>query len=158
MRPTSAELITRISDALDTTVLPAIKDDKWAASVVRSAMTLLSHLATRVELEAPVLIADNADADEALRAVAASLAKHPALHGRVKNGLENGIAIPLYDAVALDARNREYQTVIEAILRELHNSPDAADRNTRGVLLDYLRRRVGRERDIYFPAFTGPPF
>lgn len=160
MRPTSAELIARIAEALETTVLPAIADDKWAASVVRSANTLLAHLAKRVETEAPMLIADNADAHAALHEAVSgdALRRHPALRRLVNETLENDPDPPAYDAVALDARNRQYQAAIEALLRTLYGSTDAAERHVRQSLLGYLRRRVGRERDIYFPAFTGPPF
>jgi hypothetical protein len=156
MRPTSAELMTRISDALDTTVLPAIKDDKWAASVVRSAMTLLAHLAKRVELEGPMLVADNQDADTTLQECTDVLNKH-GLHARIE-AIRTGTAIAAFDTVALDARNREYQGIVESALRALYGSSDISEKKARDRLLAYLRRRVGRERDIYFPAFTGPPF
>lgn len=156
MRPTSAELMTRMSDALDTTVLPAIKDDKWAASVVRSTVTLLAHLAKRVELEGPMLVGDNQDADTTLQECTDVLAKHglrkqfDAVHAEA--------IIQAYDTVALDARNREYQAIVELALRKLHKSSEVSDKKARAALLAYLRRRVSRERDIYFPAFTGPPF
>jgi hypothetical protein len=158
MRPSSAELITRISEALDATVLPAITDDKWAASVVRSATTLLNHLAKRVEIEAPVLLEDNEDARATLADVENSLGKRAALQVSIKVALALRDDIPAWNVVALNARNREYQSAVEHILRELYGTTDAAEQCTREVLLNYLRRRVGRERDLYFPAFMGPPF
>jgi hypothetical protein len=163
MRPTSAELIERIAEALDTTVLPAVADDKWASSVVRSATTLLAHLAKRVEREAPILLADNEDARTTIETVAADqtlLSSYPALHRSVLEVLEPTAEVPAFDAVALDARNREYQAVVEQLLRRLHDAakPDSAEAQIRLSLRAYLKRRMEREKELYFPAFVGPPF
>jgi hypothetical protein len=158
MRPSSAQLITRISEALDTTVLPAIVDDKWAASVLRSATTLLNHLAARVEIEVPILLEDNEDARATLADVENALGNRAVLLALVEDALAAHEAVPTWNATALDARNRDYQTAIEHILRELYGTRDAAEQEARETLLNYLRRRVGRERDLYFPAFTEPPF
>ena len=161
MRPTSAELIESISEALGQTVLPVVADDKWAASVVRSAMTLLAHLAKRIELEAPVLIADNDDAHAVLVEIYAGgplPEKYFDLQKRLKETLEGRTETAPFDVTALDARNRGYQTVIEGLLAGLYDSPGEREANIRSTLCQYLKRRLERERDIYFPAFTGPPF
>ena len=159
MRPGSTELLERIAEALDHTVLPAVADDKWAASVVRSATTLLHHLARRVELEAPFLLADNSDARDVLAGIAqqtgAGIEAELAAEIELLVGEQTPIAA--YDVVALDARNRRYQ---EAMSQLLERSADASGRTTeiRRVLRRYFKRRMERERDMYFPAFTGPPF
>ncbi|HLY57657.1 MAG TPA: hypothetical protein VKS60_18985 [Stellaceae bacterium] len=201
MRPTSRELIERIAEALTDTVLPAVAHDKWAASTVRSATTLLNHLAERVEREVPVLLADNADAEETLRAVRALVAPQspsPPFRGEREGpakregevgldapnpphlaptlsppmgrrgsaerafaaALDETAPVPSHDAVALDARNGRYQEAIEALLHALYEPARSDDvaRTCRTMLRDYLGRRRAREREMYFPAFLGPPF
>jgi hypothetical protein len=161
MRPTTRALIERIAEALNDTVLPAVAHDKWAASTVRSATTLLNHLASRVEIELPVLVADNTDAAETLRAVRALLHLPSAQAEKMASVLAEGVPASAYDLIALEARNRRCQALIEAILRAIYGqaqqdgSPEAA---CRALLRDYLARRMARERDLYFPAFVGPPF
>jgi hypothetical protein len=161
MRPTARALIERIAEALNDTVLPAVAHDKWAASTVRSATTLLNHLASRVEIELPVLAADNTDAAETLRAVRALLDLPSAQAEEMASVLADDAPASAYDLIALEARNRRCQTLIEAILRAIYEpaqqdgSPEAA---ARALLRDYLARRMARERDLYFPAFVGPPF
>jgi hypothetical protein len=162
MRPTSVELIERIAEALDQSVLPAVGDDKWAASVVRSATTLLAHLAKRIPLEAPVLLADNEDAKAVLSGLALRLQDHSPGDETAQElrSLGDAEPIPVYDAPALDTRNRLYQTAVERLLRSAHERAWTEDINAYvlGEIRQYLKRRMERERDIYFPAFTGPPF
>jgi hypothetical protein len=161
MRPTSEELLERIAEALDQTVLPAVGDDKWAASVVRSATTLLAHLAKRVPLEAPVLLADNDDARRVLTGIAERFAQSKSSAAReIETAIGNDTPIDAYDVVALDTRNASYQTVMERLLREHYRDsqvPGAAA-DMRRELRHYFKRRMDRERDMYFPSFTGPPF
>ena len=163
MRPTSVELLERIAEALDQTVLPAVVEDKWAASVVRSATTLLAHLAKRVPLEAPVLLADNDDARGVLAAIArrfAASGSKTGVVGEIEIAIVDDAPIDAYDVVALDARNTTYQSIMERLLREYYRdsqSPGAAA-DMRRDLRHYFRRRMERERDMYFPSFTGPPF
>jgi hypothetical protein len=73
MRPSSRELLEGIAGALERQVAPAILD-KWAASVLRSAVQLLGHLASRVEDEARILEEDNADARRVLTKMASRIA------------------------------------------------------------------------------------
>ena len=61
VRPTTRELVDGIANALERQVSPVVQD-KWAASVLRSAVQLLRHVAVRVEDEARLLVEDNADA------------------------------------------------------------------------------------------------
>ena len=61
MKPSTREIIENIIKSLDEVVLPVV-EDKQAASSLRSARTLLDHLARRVEGDADMLLADNADA------------------------------------------------------------------------------------------------
>jgi hypothetical protein len=161
MRPTSVELLERIAEALDQTVLPAVGEDKWAASVVRSATTLLGHLAKRVPLEAPVLLADNDDARAVLTDIAARFASSGSNAVReIETVIVDDTPIDAYDVVALDTRNATYQRVMERLLREYYRDSQApgAAADMRRNLRHYFKRRMERERDMYFPSFTGPPF
>lgn len=162
MRPSSKDLIERIAGQLTDMVLPAVGDDKWAGSVVRSATTLLNHLAARVEREAPFLLADNEDLRATLGALEQTLgsALPPSLSATLTSALNDAAEIPAYDVTALYARNRAYQDLAEKLLRSLHAPArtDAAARDGQTALRAYLARRLERERDLYFPSFIGPPF
>ncbi len=161
MRPSSVELLERIAEALDQTVLPALADDRWAASVVRSSTTLLLHLAKRVQLEAPVLLADNDDARQVLAALLERLAPPdvaPELAAEIANLVGEQTFIPSHDLAALDTRNRRYQEAMERLLQRRDGQPPDVQEEIRRALRSYFKRRMEREREMYFPSFTGPPF
>ncbi|HTT83651.1 MAG TPA: hypothetical protein VMF67_09215 [Rhizomicrobium sp.] len=159
MKPGSVELLERIAETLDQTVLPALADDKWAASAVRSATTLLHHLAKRIELEAPILLADNSDAKNVLAGIVIHFRADmdAEIAGEIDGLIGDAAPIADYDVTALDARNRRYQA---AMARLLDRGAVSSDRGSeiRGELRAYFKRRSERERDMYFPSFTGPPF
>ena len=74
--------------------------------------------------------------------------------------LDDAAPVAIHDAVALDARNRIYQVAVEALLRGLYEPArrDDVAAACRKLLRGYLDRRRARERELYFPAFLGPPF
>lgn len=160
MRPTARELIENVAASLERDVSPHVAD-KWAASAIRSAVQLLSHVATRVETEQAVLIEDNTDVRQVLESSRAQLAAYAggsALCRAIDHVLATADPAP-YDAVGLDRRNDAYQGVVELLLRDrpaLHALP--AGREIHADLRSYLRRRLQREHALYFPAFTGAPF
>jgi hypothetical protein len=161
MQPTARTLIDRIADALDETVLPSLSQDKWSASTVRSAVTLLRHLAKRVELEAAVIAADTADAHTVLTGLLPRI--RPGEDAELKAKIAAILAEPAppsFDTPALDAQNTRYQAVFEQLLRDQYDGgwTNEQAQPVRGAIRAYLRRRLARERDMYMPEFSGPPF
>lgn len=161
MRPSSSEILAGIAAALSGQVAPVVQD-KWAASVLRSAVQLLGHLATRVEEEAGILREDNADARRTLAAIVPGIAGEPDAAGPLRAAIEQAVAADdasTCDAAALAARNDAYQAAVEGLLRhrECHGRLDGGG-TIRDELHAYLARRLAREQHLYFPSFTGPPF
>jgi len=158
VRPSARELIEGVAAALERDVAPQLSD-RWAASALRSAVQLLNHLAVRVEVEARVLLEDNDDARRVLESVCARLGSSPA-DAALRAMIETALGAPeppRHDAVLLDEANEALQRVIEHVLRRRTLAEDP-----QGMihmdLRAYLRRRLERERPLYFPAFTGAPF
>ena len=161
MRPSSRELLEGIAAALDRQVAPAV-EDKWAASVLRSAVQLLGHLAVRVEDEARILEEDNVDAHQVLAAIAARIRDDApdaaALAAPVSDALQAGGA-PSVDSISLSARNDAYQLAIECLIRHRDELRElTGDERAHEGLRGYLKRRLVREHHLYFPSFTGAPF
>jgi hypothetical protein len=160
MRPDSSELLEQIARTLDTQVLPAVGDDRWAASALRSAGTLLAHLARRVKLELPILLADNDDAAATLQRIASHPqpeSANPAVLAALLDLLAAPACVPAYDVTALEERNRGYQAEMERLLRECRSTGRMPA--VHAELRAYFKRRTARERDLYFPVFTtGAPF
>jgi hypothetical protein len=152
MQPSARALIEAIIKSLDEVVIPVVTD-KLAASSLRSARALLDHLARRVEGEAEMLRADNADALAVCRAIAARFGGRQAV---------SSIAAFLHAGPDGSAQglNQTMQTVIEATLRGLPPAGAESDEEAeiRAMLRDYLGRRFALEREMIFPAFLGPPF
>ena len=118
MRPTTRELVDGIANALERQVSPVVQD-KWAASVLRSAMQLLRHVAVRVEDEARLLVDDNADAARTLEGAVRHLQPGPdsdALRSMIASALQAPAPAP-YDAVQLAEHNERLQAAIEQLLR-----------------------------------------
>ncbi len=170
MRPTTRELVDGIANALERQVSPVVQD-KWAASVLRSALQLLRHVAVRVEDEARLLIDDNADAARTLEGAVRHLQPGPdsdTLRGMIASALQAPAPAP-YDAVQLAEHNERLQAAIEQLLRrqgapDAPDVPDAPEASMPGeaALLGetraYLQRRLAREQHLYFPVFSSPPF
>jgi hypothetical protein len=161
MRPSSRELLEGIAGALERQVAPAILD-KWAASVLRSAVQLLGHLASRVEDEARILEEDNADARRVLTKMASRIAANRPRVAPLADAVAQALQAeetPSSDVVRLTERNDAYQAAIEFLVRNRDASvelPDGAI--VREELHAYLQRRLAREHHLYFPSFTGAPF
>jgi hypothetical protein len=160
MRPTTRELIDGIVTALEHQVAPVVQD-KWAASVLRSATQLLNHIALRAEDEARVLIEDNLDVRQVLEAIRPRLAGKAdigPLHAAVEEALK--AAEPAsHDVVGLGARNDAYLAAVEKLVRHRGLVRQATEgASVHEQLRGYLRRRLKREHHLYFPVFTGPPF
>jgi hypothetical protein len=159
MRPTTVELLESIAQALEDHVLPVMQD-KWGASTLRSAMQLLHHLALRVPLEAGILAADNDDACRILTLVGDRLRQlgETDLAAAAVAALSGRSVDPL-DVTAADALNETYQGAVEKIiaardrLRTIDTPPQIHQ-----TLVDYLQRRLDRERRMFVPVFLSPPF
>jgi hypothetical protein len=159
VRPTSAELLDSIAQALEDQVLPLIQD-KWGASTLRSAMQLLRHLALRVPLEPRILAADNDDVRRILTLAHDRLTQlgETDLAAAAAAALGPRAADPL-DVVAADAQNETYLRAVESIvaardrLRAVDGPPTIHQ-----SLIDYLQRRLERERAMFLPVFLSPPF
>jgi hypothetical protein len=159
MRPTTVELLDSIAQALEEQVLPVIPD-KWGASTLRSAMQLLRHLALRVPLEAGILAADNDDVRRILTLVGDRLSQlgETDLAAAAAAALSARSVDPL-DVIAADAVNETYQGAVEMIiaardrLRTIDTPPQIHQ-----TLVDYLQRRLDRERRMFVPVFLSPPF
>ncbi len=158
MRPTSAELLDSIAQALEDQVLPLIQD-KWGASTLRSAMQLLRHLALRVPLEPRILAADNDDVRRILTLAHDRLTQigESDLASTAAAALGASAADPL-DVIATDAQNETYLRAVEAIvaardrLRAVDGPPTIHQ-----SLIDYLQRRLERERGMFLPVSLEPP-
>jgi hypothetical protein len=159
MRPTTVELLESIAQALEDQVLPVVQD-RWGASTLRSAMQLLRHLALRVPLEAGILAADNDDARRILTLASDRLRQlgETDLAAAAAAALSARSVDPL-DVVAADAQNEAYLRAVETIiaardrLRAIDTPPQIHQ-----TLVDYLQRRLDRERGMFVPVFLSPPF
>jgi hypothetical protein len=159
VRPTSAELLDSIAQALEDQVLPLIQD-KWGASTLRSAMQLLRHLALRVPLEPRILAADNDDVRRILTLAHDRLTQlgETDLAAAAAAALGPRAADPL-DVVAADAQNETYLRAVESIVaaRDRLRAVDVPP-TIHQSLIDYLQRRLERERAMFLPVFLSPPF
>lgn len=159
MRPTSAELLETIAQELEDKVLPLVQD-KWGASTLRSAMQLLRHLALRVPSEPRILAEDNDDARRTLTLVHERLTRlgESELAATTAVALSSRSADPL-DVVAADAMNEIYLRAVEAIIAARDRLRAVDDPPTvHQTLVDYLQRRLARERGMFLPVFLSAPF
>jgi hypothetical protein len=161
VRPTTRELLERVATALEHQVLPSVQD-KWAASVLRSAVQLLGHAAVRAQDEPRILVEHIADARLLLETIAPRLESGRAEIAALREAVSQALQIPhaaAHDVVALGLEDESLQTVIELLLRHRDVLGMTANSDqTHADVLDCLRRRLAREHQLYFPAFTGAPF
>ena len=165
MRPSAREIIEGIAWTLDNRVAPHATEP-WAASSLRSIRGLLQHLAERVEVEGPLLADDNAD----LRAVLAGALGRLGGNGAAWQTLAPGIRAALervwrdpaaYPTVAsLSEENGALSALVERLIHALHADglDDLARAATMAAVREYLARQAERERPLFLPAFTGPPY
>jgi hypothetical protein len=160
MRPTSRELLEGIAAALERQVAPVVQD-KWAASVLRSAVQLLAHLGVRVEDEARLLSEDNADARRVLEPLSRRIVAGGSA-GALRAALDEALRpddSAAWDTLALAACNDRYQSAIELLVRHRELLAQVTgDGTAHEELRAYLQRRLAREQHLYFPSFLGPPF
>lgn len=159
MKPDAPQMLKAIAVALERDVLPHV-GDKWAASSTRSAIQLLQHLAIRVTLEPRIL------ADEALRleewlpvlAVALEAAGEAALAQEAKvAGVPSGA--PAHDLQAAQAYDERRLALLERLLADRERLESQHEtREWPARIVDYLRGRLERERELYLPVFLTPPF
>ena len=159
MRPTTRELVDGIANALEHQVSPVVQD-KWAASVLRSAVQLLRHVAVRVEDEARLLVEDNADAARTLDDARRRLPPGPdldALRAMIASTLQVPAPAPT-DARQLGEHNERLQAAIEQLLHCQTASDQGDEAEILAGISAYLQRRLAREQHLYFPVFNSPPF
>ena len=131
MVPSSRTLIESIRYGLATQVGPVVAD-QVALSVLRSIDALLVHLAVRVEDEAALLVADNADLRDVLGVELVEEAGPSVIELTTRHG------------------------VLLAQLDEALAGVLAAGDTARLAEIDaYLARRLERETPLILPAFAG---
>ena len=165
MKPSAREIIEGIAWALDNRVAPHATE-AWAASSLRSIRGLLQHLAVRVELEGPLLAEDNADMRTLLEGAAARLGERddawtvlaPDVRSALDRVWRDPAAYPLVASLAEE--NEALSALVERLIHALHADGlnDLARAATKAAVREYLARQAERERPLYVPAFTGPPY
>ncbi|MFA5632206.1 MAG: hypothetical protein WC997_11880 [Porticoccaceae bacterium] len=151
------ELVDSIVIALDDQIRPLIKEDKWAASTLRSVTLLLRHISVRVEEEPHVLGSDNIDSCQVLKTIRPLVADDVELERLIDEVLN--LPVPFCDIVSVVSYNQRCQMVAERLLQYCAAMRGTAGGDTiRRELRAYLRRRLDRESHLYFPLFTEPPF
>jgi hypothetical protein len=137
MEPSTAELVERIATALRERIAPLVADQPWPASELRSIDALLALVAARIEHEADVVAADNADLERLLARLAEA-------------GVDTGDPEDLTTGTALQ-RNLAMRTALEQAIHQIHDgSHDAAV----SALRAYLATAAEREQLVY-GALTG---
>jgi hypothetical protein len=139
----TSALFDNINWVLENEIAPAVADQPWLASYMRSINGLLPYLDARLELEGGALHADNVDARETLEAAAAA-------------GLltaEIGTVLATYDdrtayrtVAELRAESTAYGEVVDRVIGLAHDGDH-------GALVERLRayvlRSVERKAPIY---------
>jgi hypothetical protein len=121
---------------------------------------LLRHLALRVPLEAGILATDNDDACRILTLVSDRLRElgETDLAAAAAAALGACPVDPL-DVIGADALNENYLRAVETIIaaRDRLRAVDIPPQ-IHQTLVDYLQRRLDRERGMFIPVFLSPPF
>jgi len=163
VKPTTKQLINSISWSLDNKVAP-MTEDKWAASTLRSVRCLLTHLATRADLEGQLLFDDNIDLRDTLRRVETVLAPvSPALGAAISDVLRKEWRSPdeYPTVVSLTAENDAMRSVADVVLVALR-AGDVVDEHirteARGEVESWVRRRLVRDQPLFLPAFMANNF
>jgi gamma-glutamyl:cysteine ligase YbdK (ATP-grasp superfamily) len=139
MEPSTVELVERIATALRERIAPLVADQPWPASELRSIDALLALVVARIEHEAEVVAADNAELELLLARLAEA-------------GIDTG-GQPLAGAgtATPQERNLAMRSALERAIREIH---DGAHDTEVAAVRAYLVAAAEREQLIY-GALTG---
>ena len=132
MEPSTAELVERIATALRERIAPLVADQPWPASELRSIDALLALVAARIEHEAEVVAADNADLERLLARLAEA-------------GVDTGPQ-PVAGAGTPQERNLAMRTSLERAIHEIHDGAHDAEV---AAVRAYLVAAAEREQLIY---------
>jgi hypothetical protein len=158
VKPTSADLLSGIADALDRQVLPAITD-KWAASTVRSASQLLRHLAVRVERE-PRLLREEAHDLAAVLTGARLLFGHTEL-ADICAALDRALIVPAAEAddmPGLRARHEALSSAAETVIAARDRVRQVTGSNAiHDQIVDCLLRQLDPQSALIEPFQSLPP-
>jgi len=168
MKPTATQLIDAARLALEEHVAPEAKGE-LAASAIRSVTMILKHLAVRSEIEADILWTEHTALKNLLQDAARTLEnlQQPPgdrLAGRIADQL-SGSAVADADypsAALLDEENTALRALLDDLLIAILSIPEEAPGQEdlhllHGRIREHLLAQNRRERDLYFPVFTGPP-
>ena len=134
MEPSTAELVERIATALRERIAPLVADQPWPASELRSIDALLALVAARIEHEAEVVAADNADLE-------------PLLTRLAEAGVDTGRQPFAGAGTGTPAeRNLAMRTALERAIHEIHDGAHDAEV---AAVRAYLVAAAEREQLIY---------
>lgn len=132
MRPTTPELVEAIATVLRERIAPLLADQPWPASELRTIDALLALVGARVEHEAAVLAADNADLVPLLHELAAA-----------------GVPVPACEptpGASAHAWNVELRSALEAAIHHIHSGTHQAQVE---AVRRYLIVAAQREQVLY---------
>ncbi len=133
MEPSNLLLVSKVVTVLRERIAPALSDDAWAASELRSVCSVLSLVAARMEHEDAFLASDNAALQRLLRDLTSS-----------------GLSVPTVDHEGREpvALNTMLRSALEDLLPVLHDGchPEQLD-----AVRTYLNEAAQGEKIIYGP-------
>jgi len=168
MKPTATQLIDAARLALEEHVAPEAKGE-LAASAIRSVTMILKHLAVRSEIEADILWVEHVALKNLLQDAAHTLenlqhAPGDQLAIRITAQLSgSAVAASEYPSAALlDEENTALRALLDELLVTILSVPEGSPggedlQSLHGRIREHLLAQNRRERDLYFPVFTGPP-
>lgn len=147
----SDAIIENVAWVLEHEIAPAVEDQAWLASYLRSIRGLLQFIGAHAQMEGPILHDDNVDLRALLRRLADShyneeIADVLAKYGSAQDGFVG--------AESLREENRAYREALDRTIPVLHDPPVSP---LLEEVREYLKRSVEREAPMY-AAMTGPPF
>lgn len=147
IRPTADDILRSVIATIEDDI--ATSADEYTASLCRSSAQMLRHVAVRLQVEMPALVADTDD----LRRVLARLAHDvPSLAPAISEAIA---AKPLPKFPALDELRDDAVRLRGLLVGAIEELPEAAGpsrTDARAYLHRYLERQLPWQRD----AYTGP--
>jgi hypothetical protein len=138
----TSALFDNITWVLENEIAPAVQDQPWLASYLRSITGLLPYLSTLSEAEGRALYDDNLDLRTTLRAIADA--------GVLTEDITDTLAAAStegYQSVAeLHTENERYRTVLDRAIHSLHAQ---ARNDVLPQVREYLQRGVQRSAPLY---------